>query len=50
MKTNPPPLTEPVSARFPVLEEQEVVLTFYAPAGAEKSRGARGISANLIAL
>ncbi len=32
MKTNSPPLTEPVSARFPALEEQEVVLTFYAPA------------------
>ena len=28
---NPPPTIEPVSARFPALEEQEVVLSFYAP-------------------
>ncbi len=31
MKSNPPLSTEPISARFPALEEQEVVLTFYAP-------------------
>jgi 1,4-alpha-glucan branching enzyme len=31
MKSTPPQSTEPISARFPALEEQEVVLTFYAP-------------------
>lgn len=32
MKSNSTPeSTEPISARFPALEEQEVVLTFYAP-------------------
>ena len=31
MKPNSPEPTEPISERFPALEEQEVVLTFYAP-------------------
>jgi len=32
---NPPPAIEPVSARYPALEEQEVVLSFYAPEARE---------------
>ena len=40
MKTNPPPLIQPVSERYPALEEQEVVLTFLAPeAGAVNVAG-----------
>jgi hypothetical protein len=30
-KVNPPPSMQPVSDRFPALEEQEIVLTFLAP-------------------
>ncbi len=31
MTSNPSQSTEPITERFPALEEQEVVLTFYAP-------------------
>ena len=31
MKSNSPQPTQPISERFPALEEQEVVLTFFAP-------------------
>jgi hypothetical protein len=34
-KVNPQPPIQPVSERFPALEEQEVILTFYAPEARE---------------
>jgi 1,4-alpha-glucan branching enzyme len=35
LKTNPPSPIQPVSERFPALEEQEVVFTFLAPEAGE---------------